>query len=41
MTFIVNQQGKVYQQDLGLRTSAIVQTMKEYDCDPAWQVSAD
>jgi len=41
MTFIVNQQGRVYQKDLGKRTASIVKGMKAYDPDPSWQVSQD
>jgi hypothetical protein len=41
MTFIVNQQGRVYQLDLGKNTTRIVHQMKAYDPDPAWQVSPD
>jgi hypothetical protein len=41
MTFIVNQQGRVYQKDLGPRTSKIVQKMSAYDPDPSWKISAD
>jgi hypothetical protein len=41
MTFIVNQQGRVYQQNLGPKTPEIVQKMKEYDRDPGWQMSPD
>ncbi len=41
MTFIVNQQGRVYQQDLGRNTSKIARKMKEYDCGSAWQVSLE
>ena len=37
MTFIVNQQGRVYQNDLGPRTSAIAGAMVEYDPDPTWK----
>jgi|SRR5208283_581614 len=36
MTFIVNQQGKVYQKNLGPNTTKIVQKMKEYDPDKTW-----
>ena len=39
MTFIVNQQGRVYQKDLGPGTSKIVRKMAEYDPDPSWKVS--
>ncbi len=41
MTFIVNQQGRVYQRDLGPKTATIVRKLKEYECGPAWQVSPD
>jgi len=41
MTFIVNQQGRVYQKDLGEDTDRIARKLKAYDPDPAWQVSAD
>jgi hypothetical protein len=36
MTFIVNQQGIVYQKDLGDRTDAIVAKMAKYDPDSSW-----
>jgi hypothetical protein len=36
MTFICNQQGKVYQADLGARTSRIVGKMTRYDPDATW-----
>jgi hypothetical protein len=41
MTFIINQQGKVYQKDLGPNTGALVQKMRAYDPDPSWAVSPD
>jgi hypothetical protein len=41
MTFIVNQQGRVYQTDLGANTARLVRKMTAYDLDPAWRVSAD
>ena len=41
MTFIVNQQGRVYQKDLGEDTAKIVKKMKAYDPDPSWHVSED
>ncbi|HZQ47817.1 MAG TPA: DUF2950 domain-containing protein [Verrucomicrobiae bacterium] len=41
MTFIVNQQGKVYQKDLGPNTAAIVKDMKEYNPDKSWKLSPD
>ena len=37
MTFIVNQQGVVYQKDLGLKTDVIAKAMKMYNPDPSWQ----
>src|SRR5258708_14959452 len=33
MTFIVNQQGKGYQKDLGPKTASTAQAMKEYNPD--------
>jgi hypothetical protein len=41
MTFIVNQQGRVYQKDLGVDTAKIVGKIKAYDPDPTWRVSVD
>jgi hypothetical protein len=41
MTFIVNQQGRVYQKDLGPRTAKIAGTLKEYAPDKTWSVSPD
>jgi Protein of unknown function (DUF2950) len=41
MTFIINQQGKVYQKDLGKDTESIVKKMKAYDLDPSWTRSPD
>jgi hypothetical protein len=36
MTFIVNQQGKVYQKNLGLKTAKIAKAMTAYDPDDTW-----
>jgi hypothetical protein len=36
MTFIVNQQGKVYQTNLGPRTTRVVARMNAFDPDNAW-----
>jgi len=36
MTFIVNQQGKVYQKNLGLKTAKIAKAMTTYDPDDTW-----
>ena len=41
MTFVVNQQGRVYQKDLGPKTAKIVKSMREYDPDPTWKLSPD
>ena len=37
MTFIVNQDGVVYQKDLGQTTDELAKAMKEYDPDSSWQ----
>lgn len=39
MTFIVNQEGKVYQKDLGPKTSRKASSIKTYDPDPIWRLS--
>jgi hypothetical protein len=36
MTFIVNQQGKVYQKNLGAKTAKIARSMTTYDPDATW-----
>jgi hypothetical protein len=41
MTFIVNQQGRVYQKDLGPQTAKTAGAMKAYDPDKTWSISAD
>jgi len=41
MTFIVNQDGKVYQQNLGEKTSRIAWAIKEYNPDNAWVLVED
>ncbi len=41
MTFIVNQDGVVYQQDLGKKTEVIAKGMKEYNPGPKWQQSEE
>ena len=41
MTFIVNQQGRVYQKDLGPKTSRLASRMKAYDPDSSWTFSPD
>jgi hypothetical protein len=37
MTFVVNQDGQIYQKDLGPRTSQIASEMEEYNPDSTWQ----
>jgi hypothetical protein len=41
MTFIINQQGKVYQKDLGKNTEALAEKMDTYNPDSSWTVSRD
>ena len=41
MTFVVNQQGRVYQKDLGPNTAKIARGINEYHPDQTWQVSPD
>lgn len=38
MTFIVNQNGKVYQKNLGVKTASIAEEMTIYDPDESWAV---
>jgi len=38
MTFIVNQDGKVYQKNLGEDTASIARSMKKYDPDSSWEL---
>jgi len=37
MTFIVNQQGRVYQKNLGADTEKVAGAMAEYNPDPSWK----
>jgi hypothetical protein len=37
MTFIVNEDGVVYQKDLGRKTDTLAKAMKEYNADASWQ----
>jgi hypothetical protein len=39
MTFIVNQQGRVYQKDLGPKTAKTAAAMNSYDLDKTWTIS--
>jgi hypothetical protein len=38
MTFIINQQGRVYQKNLGAHTTKLAAAMTEYDPDPSWKL---
>jgi hypothetical protein len=38
MTFIVNQNGKVYERDLGKDTTGIAARMSAFDPGPSWTV---
>jgi hypothetical protein len=41
MTFIVNEDGMVYQKDLGSKTDALAKAMKEYNPNSGWQKAED
>ncbi len=41
MTFVVNQQGRVYQKDLGCRTTKTAAAMSAYDPGHAWTISRE
>ena len=41
MTFIISHQGKLYQKDLGPRTTDIVRDMTEYNPDSGWTLVTD
>jgi hypothetical protein len=41
MTFVVNRQGLVFQQDLGPETAKLVAAMRSYDPDPSWSPVVD
>jgi hypothetical protein len=41
MTFIINQQGRVYQKNLGPSTAKIAAAMTEYNPDPSWKLVGD
>jgi len=41
MTFIVNQQGRIYQKDLGAETGKVAAAMKSYDPDSTWRLSPE
>jgi DUF2950 family protein len=37
MTFIVNQQGRVYEKNLGPNTDQIAEALSDYNPDPSWK----
>jgi hypothetical protein len=39
MTFVINQQGRVYQKNLGPDTAKIAAAITEYDPDPTWRLA--
>ncbi len=39
MTFIVNNQGRVYQKNLGANTATLAAGIREYDPDPSWKLA--
>ena len=41
MTFMVNQQGKVYQKNLGAKTASLARVMTTYDPDGTWTLVQD
>ena len=41
MTFIVNDQGKVYQKDLGEKTVDIAKKIKQFNPDMSWSLVVD
>ena len=41
MTFIVDQDGIVYQKDLGKKTGVIAKTMADYNPNATWQKAED
>jgi hypothetical protein len=41
MTFIVNEDGVVYEKDLGKKTDVLAKAMKEYNPNSSWQETDD
>ncbi len=41
MTFVVNQEGRVYEKNLGARTAEVAGAMSEYNPDPTWRLVRD
>ena len=40
-TFMVGQDGAVYEKDLGAKTNVVARTMKEYNPNSSWQEEED
>ena len=41
MTFMVNQQGRIYEKDLGENTAIEAAAIQEYDLDSSWKLTKD
>ncbi len=41
MSFLVGEDGAVYEKDLGRQTAAIAKAMQDYDPDSSWRKSED
>jgi hypothetical protein len=41
MTFMVGEDGEVYQKDLGKKTEVLAKAMKTYDPNASWQKAED
>jgi hypothetical protein len=41
MTFIINQQGKVYQKNLGLKSAKLAEALSTYDPDSSWTLTEE
>jgi hypothetical protein len=41
MTFIINEDGVVYEKDLGKKTDVLAKAMKEYNPNSSWQETND
>jgi hypothetical protein len=41
MTFVINQQGEVYQKNLGPETGSIARKIDAYDPDSTWAATTD
>jgi hypothetical protein len=41
MTFLIDQDGVVYEKDLGKKTDTLVKALKEYNPNSGWQTAED